>query len=228
MRTSAAKHCSLKGSVACHADEVAGKTMLRKQWVFLADASTSAGVARSAAGAGGAKPSSADDGTSARFAPDAPADPPPRPWLLAVQLHAAPEALQFLEPAQHTGGVVTMRDLRLKQARPSLRLWDANATEVRPASQTPGLLHTILTATVPKPCARPTCRLLLAISQDLAMVWHCAAGGDRSGDDRQATERGGGCNAKVGRGSQSCPPALAHRDQDGGPSVGMMTHCIKL
>jgi hypothetical protein len=139
------------------ADEVVGRTTLRKQWVFLADASASAGVVHSAAGAGGAKPSSANDGNSAAAAADAPADPPPRPWLLAVQLHAAPEALQFLEPAQHTGGVVTMRDLRLKQARPSLRLWDADATEVRPASQTPGLLHTILTATVPKPCARPTC-----------------------------------------------------------------------
>lgn len=129
--------------------------MLRKQWVFLADASASAGVAHSAAGAGGAKPSSANDGNGAGVAPDALADPPPRPWLLAVQLHAAPEALQFLDPAQHIGGVVTVRDLRLKHARPSLRLWDADATEVRPASQTPGLLHISPSATVPKPCARP-------------------------------------------------------------------------
>jgi hypothetical protein len=227
MRTRDAEHCNLKGSVTCHADEVAGKTTLRKQWVFLADASASAGVVHSAAGAGGARPSSANDGNGAAVAEDAPADPPSRPWLLAVQLHAEPEALQFLDPARHIGGVVAMRDLRLKQARPGLRLWDADATEVRPASQAPGLLHTTLSATVPKPCARPTCRLLLAISQDLAMAWHCAAGGDRPGDGRQATERGGGCNAKVGSGSQSCPPALARRDQDGGPSVGMMTHCIK-
>ena len=137
------------------ADEVAGKTTLRKQWVFLADASASAGVAHSAAGASGANPSSANDGNGAAVTAGAPADPPPRPWLLAVQLHAAPEALQFLEPAQDIGSVVTTRDLRLKQARPGLRLWDADATEVRPAPQTPGLLHIILSATAPTPCARP-------------------------------------------------------------------------
>jgi hypothetical protein len=114
------------------ADELAGKNAsFRKQWVFLADPSASAGAAPSAEGAADAKPYSAGD---AAAAPGKPANLPPRPWLLAVQLHAASEALQFLDPNQHTGKLVAMRDLRLRQARPSLRLWDADATDVRLAS----------------------------------------------------------------------------------------------
>lgn len=89
---------------------------MRKQWVFLAEPSTvaagsvpdiAAGVAAGASMVGS-----------------------PRPWLLAAQLLAAPEALPFLDAGQHSGAVVSFRDLRLVGTDPHHRMWQAEAADV--------------------------------------------------------------------------------------------------
>ena len=54
-----------------------------------------------------------------------------RPWLLAVKLHALPEALAFLDAQQHAGAVVSLSDLRLTGTDGTHRLFQAEGTDVR-------------------------------------------------------------------------------------------------
>lgn len=116
LRIFAAFHCiSMPLAVShqllnLHADSRMRTIDIRDQWVLMVDQTAT---------------------TTAAAAADGPTDPPPRPWLLAVKLHAPREALQFLDPAQHVGVVVAMRDLRLSDARSNFRLQEADATDVR-------------------------------------------------------------------------------------------------